>query len=136
VIGYIGSFYDYEGLDDLTTMLWSAAAPWSRRCASAIGSIACRRPHPFYYRAGAAWRGRAIIVWSTFWLSRKRMRLTELVTPLKPLETAQGRLVAASDVGGHRELIRDGDTGRFQAAIPKILHNRWMPCSPIICRSI
>ncbi len=43
---------------------------------------------------------------------RKRMRLTELVTPLKPLEAmAQGRLVAASDVGGHRELIRDGETG-------------------------
>jgi len=46
------------------------------------------------------------------------MRLTELVTPLKPLKPlkpleamAQGRLVAASDVGGHRELIRDGDTG-------------------------
>ncbi len=34
------------------------------------------------------------------------------VTPLKPLEAmAQRRLVAASDVGGHRELIRDGDTG-------------------------
>jgi glycosyltransferase involved in cell wall biosynthesis len=40
------------------------------------------------------------------------MRLTELVTPLKPLEAmAQRRLVAASDVGGHRELIEDGRTG-------------------------
>ena len=37
------------------------------------------------------------------------MRLTELVTPLKPLEAmAQGRVLVASDVGGHRELIRDG----------------------------
>jgi glycosyltransferase involved in cell wall biosynthesis len=43
---------------------------------------------------------------------RLPMRLTDLVTPLKPLEAmAQGRLVAASDVGGHRELIRDGQTG-------------------------
>lgn len=43
---------------------------------------------------------------------RLPMRLTELVTPLKPLEAmAQGRLVAASDVGGHRELIRHGRTG-------------------------
>jgi glycosyltransferase involved in cell wall biosynthesis len=43
---------------------------------------------------------------------RKAMRLTELVTPLKPLEAmAQGKLVAASDVGGHRELIEDGITG-------------------------
>ena len=40
------------------------------------------------------------------------MRLTELVTPLKPLEAmAQGKLVAASDVGGHRELIQNGTTG-------------------------
>jgi glycosyltransferase involved in cell wall biosynthesis len=40
------------------------------------------------------------------------MRLTELVTPLKPLEAmAHGRLVIASDVGGHKELIRDGETG-------------------------
>ena len=43
---------------------------------------------------------------------RKASRLTDLVTPLKPLEAmAQGKLVAASDVGGHRELIADGVTG-------------------------
>jgi glycosyltransferase involved in cell wall biosynthesis len=42
------------------------------------------------------------------------MRLTDLVTPLKPLEAmAQGRLVVASDVGGHKELIRDNETGRL-----------------------
>src|SRR3546814_13108656 len=44
------------------------------------------------------------------------MRLTDLVTPLKPLEAmAQGKLVAASDVGGHRELIDDGVTGTLFA---------------------
>ena len=43
---------------------------------------------------------------------RHSMRLTELVTPLKPLEAmAQGRLCVASDVGGHRELIRHNETG-------------------------
>ncbi len=48
---------------------------------------------------------------------RHSMRLTELVTPLKPLEAmAQGRLLVASDVGGHRELIRDGETGFLFAA--------------------
>jgi len=48
---------------------------------------------------------------------RLPVRVTELVTPLKPLEAmAQGRLVVASDVGGHRELIRHGTTGLlFQA---------------------
>jgi glycosyltransferase involved in cell wall biosynthesis len=45
---------------------------------------------------------------------RKSMRLTETVTPLKPLEAmAQGRLLIASNVGGHRELIEDGVTGRL-----------------------
>jgi glycogen synthase len=43
---------------------------------------------------------------------RLPMRLTDLVTPLKPLEAmAQGRLVVASDVGGHKELVCHGDTG-------------------------
>ena len=54
---------------------------------------------------------------------RKAMRLTELVTPLKPLEAmAQRKLVAASDVGGHRELIEDGVTGTlFPAGDPAAL---------------
>jgi glycosyltransferase involved in cell wall biosynthesis len=52
---------------------------------------------------------------------RERTRLTELVTPLKPLEAmAQGRAVVASDVGGHRELIRDGDTGLLFRAGDKL----------------
>lgn len=43
---------------------------------------------------------------------RHSMRLTELVTPLKPLEAmAMGKALVASDVGGHRELIEDGKTG-------------------------
>lgn len=59
---------------------------------------------------------------------RLRMRLTELVTPLKPLEAmAQGRLLAASNVGGHHELIEDGKTGTLfeaddaQALADKVL---------------
>src|SRR5207244_2102255 len=43
---------------------------------------------------------------------RYAMRLTELVTPLKPLEAmAMRKALVASDVGGHRELIQDGRTG-------------------------
>src|SRR3546814_20357748 len=43
---------------------------------------------------------------------RKAMRLTELVTPLKPLEAmAQRKLVAASDLGRHRELTTHGLAG-------------------------
>ena len=40
------------------------------------------------------------------------MRLTDTVTPLKPLEAmARGGMVLASDVGGHRELVRQGENG-------------------------
>ena len=43
---------------------------------------------------------------------RHSMRLTDLVTPLKPLEAmAMGKALVASDVGGRRELIRHGKTG-------------------------
>jgi glycosyltransferase involved in cell wall biosynthesis len=43
---------------------------------------------------------------------RLKMRLTDLVTPLKPIEAmASGRIVVASDVGGHREIVTDGETG-------------------------
>lgn len=51
------------------------------------------------------------------------MRLTDLVTPLKPLEAmAQDKIVVASDVGGHHELIADGETGNlFRADDPASL---------------
>jgi glycosyltransferase involved in cell wall biosynthesis len=54
---------------------------------------------------------------------RLPMRLTDLVTPLKPLEAmARERIVVASNVGGHRELIRDGETGfLFSPDNPKTL---------------
>src|SRR5687767_15913868 len=43
---------------------------------------------------------------------RLPMRLTEMVTPLKPLEAmAMRKVFVASDVGGHRELVSDGVTG-------------------------
>ena len=43
---------------------------------------------------------------------RISMRLTELVTPLKPLEAmAQKKLFIASDVGGHKELVIDKKNG-------------------------
>ena len=64
---------------------------------------------------------------------RKTMRLTELVTPLKPLEAmAQRKLVVASNVGGHRELIEDGVTGTlFPAGDPAGARRRARrPCSP------
>jgi PEP-CTERM/exosortase A-associated glycosyltransferase len=43
---------------------------------------------------------------------RERQRITELTTPLKPLEAmSMGKAVVASDVGGLTELVRDRETG-------------------------
>ncbi len=129
VIGFIGSFYDYEGLDDLIAAMPAliAAQPKARlllvgggpcedalraqaksSAAAAAIRFAGRVPH------GEVERYYALIDIMAY--PRKASRLTELVTPLKPLEAmAQGRLVAASNVGGHRELIADGLTGTLFA---------------------
>ena len=132
-IGFIGSFYDYEGLDDLIAAMPAlvAARPRARlllvgggpmeaalRAQAAASPVAGairfvgRVPHTEVERYYA--------LVDILAYPRKAMRLTELVTPLKPLEAmAQGKLVAASDVGGHRELIRDGETGTlFRADDP------------------
>jgi PEP-CTERM/exosortase A-associated glycosyltransferase len=129
VIGFIGSFYDYEGLDDLIAAMPAihAAHPGAhlllvgggpmeaalRRQAAA--SPVCNSIH-FAGRVPHDEVDRYYSLIDILAYPRKRMRLTELVTPLKPLEAmAQRRLVAASDVGGHRELIEDGVTGSLFA---------------------
>lgn len=133
VIGYIGSFYDYEGLDDLigamphmrhhAHLLMVGGGPMEDmlRAQSQLSPVA-NRIH-FVGRVPHEEVERYYSLVDVLAYPRKRMRLTELVTPLKPLEAmAQGRLVAASDVGGHKELIRHGDTGTlFKADDPTAL---------------
>ncbi|MFV0625075.1 TIGR04063 family PEP-CTERM/XrtA system glycosyltransferase [Sphingomonas sp. ac-8] len=138
-IGFIGSFYDYEGLDDLIAAMPALVARRPRLKLLLVGGgpmeTALRAQAAASPAAGAIrFVGRVpheaveryyglvdVLVYP-----RKHMRLTDLVTPLKPLEAmAQRRLVAASDVGGHRELIRDGDTGTlFPADDPGALAER------------
>ena len=130
VIGFIGSFYDYEGLDDLIAampaliaqrpgaqlMLVGGGPMEASLRAQAAASPAAARIR-FVGRVPHQEVERYYSLVDVLAYPRKRMRLTDLVTPLKPLEAmAQGRLVAASDVGGHRELIRDGETGTLFAA--------------------
>jgi len=125
VIGFIGSFYDYEGLDDLIAAMPMLVA--SRPTAhlvlvgggpmeAALRAQAAASPVADHIRfIGRVPHDEVERYYSLIHIlayPRKRMRLTDLVTPLKPLEAmAQRRLVAASDVGGHRELIRHGETG-------------------------
>src|SRR5262245_18809823 len=57
---------------------------------------------------------------------RVRMRLTDLTTPLKPLEAmAMEKVVVGSDVGGLRELFNDGEVGFLvEAENPRALAKR------------
>jgi PEP-CTERM/exosortase A-associated glycosyltransferase len=125
VLGFFGSFYFYEGLQ----LLLRALPLLRRRC-----------PEIAVLLAGGGWEeptlrdlakelnlGETVVfagrvpheaikhyydLVDLLVFPRLSMRLTELVTPLKPLEAmAQGRIVVASDVGGHRELLRDRETG-------------------------
>lgn len=127
VIGFIGSFYDYEGLDILIAamprllalrprlhLLLVGGGPCDEALrAAAAASPACGRIH-FTGRVPHATVARYYSLIDVLVYPRKAMRLTELVTPLKPLEAmAEGKLVAASDVGGHRELIQPGVTGEL-----------------------
>jgi PEP-CTERM/exosortase A-associated glycosyltransferase len=129
VIGFIGSFYDYEGIDDAIAAMpaLQAAVPGVRlllvgggpreaalKAQSAASPVADRIL--FVGRVPHQEVERYYSLIDVLVYPRKAMRLTELVTPLKPLEAmAQGKLVAASAVGGHRELISDGETGTLFA---------------------
>jgi glycosyltransferase involved in cell wall biosynthesis len=127
VIGYIGSFYDYEGIDDLIAamplmasdvhLLLVGGGPMEKALKSQAENSSAKNRIHFVGRVPHEEVERYYSLVDVLAYPRKAMRLTDLVTPLKPLEAmAQGKLVAASDVGGHRELIEDGVTGTLFAA--------------------
>jgi PEP-CTERM/exosortase A-associated glycosyltransferase len=130
VAGFIGSFYAYEGLDLLVAALPAMLAreprlrlllvgggPQDAALRAQVAQLDLADKVVFTGRVPHAEVQRYYSIVDVFAYPRRSMRLTELVTPLKPLEAmAQGQLLVASDVGGHRELIRDGETGfLFQA---------------------
>ncbi|HET9941470.1 MAG TPA: TIGR04063 family PEP-CTERM/XrtA system glycosyltransferase [Candidatus Eisenbacteria bacterium] len=125
VLGFLGSFYGYEGLELLV---------------SAMGALRGRREDLKLLLVGGGPREQALrdqirregleqVVVMPGRIAKERIpglyglvdilvyprystRLTELVTPLKPLEAmAMGKPLVASDIGGHRELIQDRRTG-------------------------
>lgn len=125
VIGFIGSFYAYEGLDillhalplmlsripDLRVLL-VGGGPEDQRLRTLAKELGIEDKVVFTGRVPHNEVQRYYDLLDVLVYPRLSMRLTDLVTPLKPLEAmAQGRLLAASDVGGHLELIRDGETG-------------------------
>ncbi|NOT12677.1 MAG: glycosyltransferase, exosortase A system-associated [Methylococcaceae bacterium] len=125
VLGFIGSFYAYEGLPLLLEalpkivvqqpeirVLLVGGGPQEALIKQKVqelkldslvlftGRIAHDQVQDYYNQV------------DIFVYPRLSMRLTDLVTPLKPLEAmAQGRMVVASDVGGHKELITNAQNG-------------------------
>ncbi|MDL1968654.1 MAG: glycosyltransferase, exosortase A system-associated [Deltaproteobacteria bacterium] len=130
VIGFIGSFYRYEGLDLLINAFSHLIPQLSGIVLLLVGGgemenelnaqirrlnledrviMPGRIPHD---RIPGVYALIDILAYP-----RYSMRLTELVTPLKPLEAmAMGKALVASDVGGHRELIRHNETGLIFSA--------------------
>ena len=125
VVAFIGSFYAYEGLDLLVAAMPRilAARPDTRLLLVGGGQVADEVKQQVaqlgiedavimtgrvpYEEVDAYYSVTDVLVYP-----RKSMRLTDLVTPLKPLDAmAQKSMFLASDVGGHRELVRDGITG-------------------------
>lgn len=125
VIGFIGSFYAYEGLDLLldaypgilqrlprARVLLVGGGPQDAALRSQAERLGIADKVVFTGRVPHADVARYYDLVDILAYPRHSMRLTELVTPLKPLEAmAQGRIFVASDVGGHRELIRHRETG-------------------------
>lgn len=125
VLGFIGSFYAYEGLDLLVSampqlvqqrpdvcLLLVGGGPQDAALKAQVQMLGLADRVVFTGRVPHAEVNRYYDVIDVLAYPRHSMRLTELVTPLKPLEAmAQGHLFVASDVGGHKELIRHGETG-------------------------
>ena len=125
VMGFIGSFYGYEGLNlliDATQrllpryphlrVLLVGGGPQEDTLKAQVAAAGLQDHVIFTGRVAHAEVQRYYELIDVLAYPRSPTRLTELVTPLKPLEAmAQGRMLVASDVGGHRELIRHGETG-------------------------
>jgi PEP-CTERM/exosortase A-associated glycosyltransferase len=139
LIGFIGSFYAYEGLDILLRAVPKLAArlpdlrvllvgggPQDEQLRKLARQLNIEDKVVFTGRVPHDQVQKYYDLLDVLVYPRSSMRLTDLVTPLKPLEAmAQGRVLAASDVGGHLELIADGKTGvLFKADDPDALADK------------
>jgi PEP-CTERM/exosortase A-associated glycosyltransferase len=130
VLGFIGSFYEYEGLDVLLNALPQALQRIPKLKLLLVGGGSHDAE---LKRLAAANRVEDAVVFTgrvpftdveryydfvdIFVYPRRKSRLTDLVTPLKPIEAmAKGRVVIASDCGGHREIVTHGRNGFLFAA--------------------
>tara|TARA_B110000211_G_C14076093_1_gene552139 strand:+ start:1058 stop:2206 length:1149 start_codon:yes stop_codon:yes gene_type:complete len=125
VIAFVGTFFKYEGLsyaieameiiaktrDDIHLLLVGAGNELDN-LKQQVNQANLEQSVTFVGRVPFEQVSRYYSLADVMVFPRESIRLTELVTPLKPLESmAQFKPVIASDIGGHRELIADGKTG-------------------------
>ena len=124
-LGFIGSFYDYEGIDlairampkllkdhPETRLLLVGGGMQEAALRALVTGLNLEKKVIFTGRVHFGEVEKYYSIIDVLVYPRKSLRLTELVTPLKPLEAmAQKKVFIASDVGGHKELIRHGETG-------------------------
>jgi glycogen(starch) synthase len=130
VVGFFGSFFEWEGVDSLVRAMPSilSEVPASKlllagggRQESALRTLVDELGlgEHVVFAGRVAHEDIAACYAAADVMAYPRVphRLTDMVTPLKPLEAmAQGTPVVASDVGGHRELVDDGRTGLLYRA--------------------
>jgi len=126
VVGFIGSFFTFEGLADLVQSMPLVHRENKDVVALIVGAgVEDQNLRKQAENLGVA--GKSIIftgrvpheqvqdyysVIDILVYPRISKRITELVTPLKPLEAmAMEKTVLVSDVGGLRELVRDNKNG-------------------------
>ena len=125
VVAFCGSFYSYEGIDMLLAALRDLKDTMPETFALIAGGgeeennlLSLAREYEISDMVrflGRVTQEKVVQIYNLADVCaypRRRMKLTDMVTPLKPLEAMSTRaIVLASDVGGHKELIRDGETG-------------------------
>lgn len=133
VIGYAGSFTQYEGLDDLVQACGYLKAQGMEFRLLLVGSEPADEhgAFPVTDRIREIARRNGMEDWLIMpgrvphdevaqWYSlidiapfpRKSLPVTELVSPLKPLEAlAMEKAIVVSSVGGMRDMVRDEETG-------------------------
>lgn len=124
-LGFIGSFYAFEGLevairamqhiqvkDPEARLLLVGGGLEETRLKSLVEELKLGDKIIFTGRVPHSEVEQYYSLIDVVLYPRLSMRITELVTPLKPLEAmAQLKPVLASDIGGHREMIEHGVTG-------------------------
>lgn len=138
IIGFIGTFFEFEGLPllieaarrvvrqhDRVKFLLVGAGRDAQKVKQMVAGYQLQDRVILTGRVDHAHIARYYSVMEVMVYPRLSRRITELVTPLKPLEAmAMQKVVIGSDVGGMKELVTDRETGLlFRKGDPEDLSN-------------